>query len=169
LIVFMEMTRTDFNNVAEHSSRHSADKVKQIVYIRSSRWVRFNPLRCIPIVKPTRCTCSLFTWASAASHGCTAVLLYRPLWMFQLWPPDTPAPNDAFRTLAVEVGIYGRGIGPGILPKCRLPRYISGSFTCSNSARWEPRLYFPSVGRSAEDFSALKKGNLEPPNLGTRG
>jgi hypothetical protein len=24
------------------------------------------------------------------------------------WPPDTPAPNDAFRTLAAEVGTYGR-------------------------------------------------------------
>jgi hypothetical protein len=35
-----------------------------------------------------------------------------------------PAPADAFRTLAAEVGTYGRGIGPGIFPKCRLPRYI---------------------------------------------
>jgi hypothetical protein len=25
---------------------------------------------------------------------------------------------------AAEVGTYGRGIGPEILPKCRLPRYI---------------------------------------------
>jgi hypothetical protein len=42
------------------------------------------------------------------------------------------------------------------LPKCRLPRYIQGSFTCRKSATWDPRLYFPSEGRSAEDFSALK-------------
>jgi hypothetical protein len=54
----------------------------------------------------------------------SAGLLYRPLWTFQLWPPDAPAPTDAFRTLAAEVGTYGRGIGPVILPKCRLPRYI---------------------------------------------
>jgi hypothetical protein len=53
-----------------------------------------------------------------------AALLYRPLWAFQLWPPDAPAPTDAFRTLAAEFGTYGRGIGLGILPKCRLPRYI---------------------------------------------
>jgi hypothetical protein len=33
-----------------------------------------------------------------------AGLLYRPLWTFQLWPPDAPAPTDAFRTLAAEVG-----------------------------------------------------------------
>jgi hypothetical protein len=36
-------------------------------------------------------------------------LLYRPLWTFQLWPPDATAPTDAFRTLAAEVGTYGRG------------------------------------------------------------
>jgi hypothetical protein len=53
-----------------------------------------------------------------------AGLLYRLLWTFQLWPPDAPAPTDAFRTLAAKVGTYGRRIGPGILPKCRLPRYI---------------------------------------------
>jgi hypothetical protein len=37
-----------------------------------------------------------------------AGLLYRPLWTFQLWPPDAPAPTDAFRNLAAEVGTYGR-------------------------------------------------------------
>jgi hypothetical protein len=39
-----------------------------------------------------------------------AGLLYHPLWTFQLWPQDAPAPTDAFRTLAAEVGTYGRGI-----------------------------------------------------------
>jgi hypothetical protein len=100
-------------------------------------------------------------------------LLYRPLWTFQLWPPDAPAPTDAFRTLAAEVRTYGRGIGRVILPKCRLPRYIQGSFTCRKSATWDPRLYFPSEGRRAEDFSALKNptssAGFEPANLGTRG
>jgi hypothetical protein len=50
----------------------------------------------------------LFPWASAASHGLLqpAGLLYRPRWTFQLWPPDAPAPTDAFRTLAAEVGTY---------------------------------------------------------------
>jgi hypothetical protein len=33
-----------------------------------------------------------------------AGLLYGPLWTFQLWSPDAPA----FRTLAAEVGTYGR-------------------------------------------------------------
>jgi hypothetical protein len=36
-----------------------------------------------------------------------AGLLYRPLWTFQPWPPDAPAPTDAFRTLAAEVGRIG--------------------------------------------------------------
>jgi hypothetical protein len=65
------------------------------------------------------------------------------------------------------------GIGPGILPKCRLPRYIYGSFTCPKSATWDPRFYFPSEGRRAENFSALKNltasAGFEPANLGTRG
>jgi hypothetical protein len=42
-----------------------------------------------------------------------AGLLYCPLWTFQLWPPDAPVPTDAFRTLAAEVGTYGRRIRTG--------------------------------------------------------
>jgi hypothetical protein len=102
-----------------------------------------------------------------------AGLLYRPLLTFQLWPPDVPVPTDAFRTLAAGVGTYGRGIGAGILPKCRLPRYIQGSFTCRKSATCDPRPYFPSKGRRTEDFSALKNptvsAGFEPANLDTRG
>jgi hypothetical protein len=49
----------------------------------------------------------LFPWASVA---CLAGFLYRPFWTFQLWPPDASAPTDAFRTLAAEVGTYGRGM-----------------------------------------------------------
>jgi hypothetical protein len=33
---------------------------------------------------------------------------------------------------------------------------IEGSFMCHKSATWHPRLYFPSEGRRAEDFFALK-------------
>jgi hypothetical protein len=43
-----------------------------------------------------------------------------------------------------------------ILPKCQLPRYIYGSFTCRKSATWDQRLYFPSKGRRADDFFPLK-------------
>ena len=37
-----------------------------------------------------------------------------------------------------------------------LPRNIQGSFTCRKSTTWDKRLYFPSEGRRAEDFFALK-------------
>ena len=37
------------------------------------------------------------------------------------------------------------------MPKWRLP-----SFTCRKSTTWDRRLYFPSEGRRAEDFLALK-------------
>jgi hypothetical protein len=53
-------------------------------------------------------------------------LLYRPLWTFQLLPPDASAPTDASRTLAsaptdasrtlaAEVGTYERGMRTGNL------------------------------------------------------
>jgi hypothetical protein len=42
-----------------------------------------------------------------------AGLLYCPLWTFQLWPQDAPAPTDASRALAAEVGTYGRRIRIG--------------------------------------------------------
>jgi hypothetical protein len=53
----------------------------------------------------------------ASWHLCLFVgpagLLHRPLWTFQLWPPDAPAPTDAFRTLPAEVGTYGRRVRTG--------------------------------------------------------
>jgi hypothetical protein len=42
-----------------------------------------------------------------------AGFLYRPRWTFQLWPPDAPAPTDAFRTLEAEIGTYGRRMRTG--------------------------------------------------------
>ena len=54
-----------------------------------------------------------------------------------------------------------------------LPRSIPGSFTCRKSTTWDRRLYFPSEGRRAEDFFALKNptasAGFEPANLGTKG
>jgi hypothetical protein len=57
--------------------------------------------------------CLLFCLFVGRPRQATAVLqpaglLYRPLWAFQLLPTDAPAPTDAFRTLAAEVGTYGR-------------------------------------------------------------
>ena len=55
----------------------------------------------------------------------------------------------------------------------RLPRNIQGSFTCRKSTTWDKRLYFPSEGKRAEDFFALKNptasAGFEPANFGTKG
>ena len=40
--------------------------------------------------------------------------------------------------------------------------YFQRSFTCRKSATWDIRLYFPSEGRRAEDFSPLKIRRLRP-------
>ena len=37
-----------------------------------------------------------------------------------------------------------------------------GSFTCRKATTWDRRLYFPSEGRRAEDFFALKIRRLRP-------
>ena len=56
-------------------------------------------------------------------------------------------------------------------------RMLSGNFaemtTSTPSTTWDRRLYFPSEGRRAEDFFALKNptasAGFEPANLGTKG
>ena len=56
---------------------------------------------------------------------------------------------------------------------CTSTHTLSGSFTCRKYATWDKRLYFPSEGRCAEDFFALKNptalAGFEPANLGTKG
>jgi hypothetical protein len=55
----------------------------------------------------------------------------------------------------------------------QLPRKSQGSFTIRKSATWDRRLYFPSEGRHAVDFFALKNptspAGFEPAILGTKG
>jgi hypothetical protein len=38
----------------------------------------------------------------------------------------------------------------------RLPEKLSGFLKCGKAATWDRRLYFPSEGRYAEDFSPEK-------------
>ena len=45
---------------------------------------------------------------------------------------------------------------PVILPEIATSTSIQGSFTCRESATWDPWLYFPSKGRRAEEFFVLK-------------
>jgi len=87
-------------------------------------------------------------------------LLYSP------YPPtclDVPTlaarylhiPNDARDPSSERWNYVGENC-PVILPEVATSTSIQGSFTCRKSAAWDPRLYFPSKGRRAEDFFALK-------------
>ena len=57
--------------------------------------------------------------------------------------------------------------------KCPTSTLHAGSFTSLKSTTWDRRLYFPSEGRSAEDFFTLKNltasVGFEPANLGNKG
>ena len=82
----------------------------------------------------------------------------------QVSPPET---------LVVKGGTTWARNDRWILPQnARLPRNIQGSFTCRKSTTWDKRLYFPSEGKRAEDFFALKNPTVsvgfEPANLGTK-
>ena len=72
-------------------------------------------------------------------------------------------------TLVVKGGTTWARNGLSILPEnARLPRNIQGPFTT-----WDKRLFFPSEGRRAEDFFAVKNptasAGFEHANLGTKG
>ena len=67
--------------------------------------------------------------------------------------------NDA-RDPSSERWNCGREIFSVILPKFR--HLIYGYFTCRKCTTWDQRLYFPSEGRRAEDFFALKILRLRP-------
>ena len=98
------------------------------------------------------------------------------------FPPSLGVPTFAARCLYVrndardpssERWNCGREICPVIMPKFRLPRKFRDLFTCRKSTTWDRRLYFPSEGRRAEDFYALKNptasAGFEPANLGIKG
>ena len=75
--------------------------------------------------------------------------------------------------VAAKSGSTWERNGRWILPEnAQFPHNIQGSFTCRKSTTWDRRLYFPSEGRRAEDFFALKNPTdsvgFEPANLGTK-
>jgi hypothetical protein len=103
-----------------------------------------------------------------------AGLLYHPLWTFQLWPLDVPAPTDAFRTPAAEVGTYGRGIRTGKF--CLNADFHVTFRDLSHGANLRHGTHgFTSLLKEGvmRIFSVLKNptasAGFEPANLGTRG
>jgi len=79
-----------------------------------------------------------------------------PVWMFPRSPPGTPhVHNDARGPSSKRWNCMGEN-WLVILPEIVTSTSIQRSFTCHKSATWDPWLYFPSEGRRAEEFFALK-------------
>ena len=109
-------------------------------------------------------TASLLLWGPSGQR-------WRYLWTFLFSNVPTFATSRLGEILAAKGGSTWARNGRWILPEnARLPRNIQGSFTCRKSTTWDKRLYFPSEGRRAEDFFALKNPTasvgFEPTNLG---
>ena len=98
----------------------------------------------------------------------------------RLMSPDALQPKAYYKTLVFSLSYLYRQVSPPetlvvkggttwarnglwILPEnARLPLNIQGSFTCRKSTTWDKRLYFPSDGRRAEEFSPWKIRMLWP-------
>ena len=107
----------------------------------------------------------------AASAPCSRRLIVQTLVFSRSYLHHQASPPE---TLVVKGGTTWARNGRWILPEnVRLPRNIQGSFTCHKSTTWDIRLYLPSEGRRAEEFSALKyptaSAGFEPANMGTKG
>jgi len=98
-----------------------------------------------------------FQLRTAAFKSYCAIWVRRSNFRHQASPRVSPRENTQRRKLE----LWARKC-PVILPKCRLQRYIYGSFTCRKATTWDRRLYFPSEGRRTEDFCALKIRRLRP-------
>ena len=112
-------------------------------------------------------TASLLLWGPSGQR-------WRCLWTFLFSNVPTFDTSRLQEILAAKGGTTWAKNGRWILPEnARLPHNIQGSFTCRKSTTWDSRIYFPSEGRRAEDFFALKNPTasvgFEPANLGTKG
>ena len=112
-------------------------------------------------------TASLLLWGPSGQR-------WRCLWTFLFSNVPTFTTSRLQEVLAAKGGTTWARNGRWILPEnSLLSRNIQGSFTCSKFTTWDRRLYFPSEGRRAEDFFALKNPTasvgFEPANLDTKG
>ena len=103
----------------------------------------------------TDLTSSLLLWGPSGQR-------WRCLWTFVFSNVPTFATSRLQEILAAERETTWAWNGWWILSEnARLPRNIQGSLTCRKSTTWDRRLYFPSEGRCAEDFFALKNPTRE--------
>ena len=112
-------------------------------------------------------TASLLLWGPSGQS-------WRCLWTFFFSNVPTFATGRLQDILAAKGGTTWTRNSRWIFPEnARLPHNIQGSFTCRKSTTWDRRLYFPSEGRRAEDFFALKNPKdplgFEPANFGAKG
>jgi len=120
------------------------------------------------------------TWRKEEAKGIifnsrtVAFKAYCAIWVrhSNLHHQASPRMSPRESTQRRKVELWARKVWK-FLPKCRIPRYISGSFTCRKATTCNRRLHFPSEGRCAEDFFTLKNptasAGCEPANLGTKG
>jgi hypothetical protein len=90
-------------------------------------------------------------------------LLYRPIWTFQVRPPDASTLAEASRTLVAEVGTLWAGKWSLILPRCRPPRYILGIFYMAQICDMGPTALLPFRRKACWGFfRPLKIRRLRP-------
>ena len=95
-------------------------------------------------------TASLLLWGPSGQR-------WRCLWTFLFSNVLTFSTSRLQEILAAKGGTTWARNGQWILPEnTPFPRNIQGPFTCRKSTTWDRRLYFPSEGRCAEEFFALK-------------
>ena len=80
---------------------------------------------------------------------------------------DNDKHNDARDPSSERWNYVGENL-PVILPEIATSTSTQGSFTCRKSATRDPRLYFPSEGRCAEDFFRPEKSWRLRPGLNPR-
>jgi len=81
---------------------------------------------------------------------------------FQLPPPVVPhVRSDASETQQCKVELWARNCRE-FCRKVVTSTSLLCSFTCRKFTTWDGRLYLPSEGRRAEDFSARKIRRLRP-------
>ena len=110
----------------------------------------------------------MFLYYALQPQAYCAIRIRRSSFRHQASPRVSPRESTQRR----KVELWARNVRE-FFPKCRLPRYIQGSLTCRKATTCDRRLYFPSEGRRAEDFFALKirrlRPGVNPANLGTKG